>query len=112
MHRLAILNVLGLVAWAQSAPKPIPPAGAPVPVADRAELETGLGRIEAAAARLKSNPLLPDVLVLREAVRFALQYDEFFKPAEIASAKQLIKQAEERATQLAAGQSPWTSATG
>src|SRR6185295_6484813 len=52
------------------------------------------------------------VLVFREAVRFALQYDEFFKPTEIAAARQLLDQAEERATQLAAGQSPWTTATG
>src|SRR6185369_3630069 len=46
------------------------------------------------------------------AVRFSLQYNEFFKPAEIAAAKVLLQQGEERAAQLAAGQAPWTTATG
>lgn len=71
-----------------------------------------MARLDAATAKLAKNPLLPDVLVFREAVRFALQYDEFFKPAEIAAARQMLRQAEERAAQLAAGQAPWTTATG
>jgi pimeloyl-ACP methyl ester carboxylesterase len=101
-----------LSAAAQTALKPIPPAGIEVPAGDRAELEAGLARVSEAAGRLKNHPLLADVLVFREAVRFSLQDGEFFKPAEIAAAKQLLRQAEERAAQLAAGQSPWTSAIG
>src|SRR6185369_12567240 len=92
--------------------KPVPPAGIDVPAADRADLEAGLARLRVATARLKSNPLLPDVLIYQEAVRVALQYNEFFKPAEIAAAKTLLAQGEERAAQLAAGHSPWTTATG
>ena len=61
---------------------------------------------------LKPGPLLPDVQIYSEAVRFSLQYNEFFKPAEIAAAKLLLQQGEERAAQLAAGQAPWTTATG
>src|SRR5215472_11860681 len=112
MRILALAMAATLSAAAQPAPKPIPPARIEVPAADRAELEAGLARVTAAADQLKNHPLLPDVLVFREAVRFSLQDNEFFKPAEIAAAKQLLRQAEERAAQLAAGQSPWTSASG
>jgi len=90
----------------------IPADGIAVPAADRAELEAGLSRLHAATQKLKSNPLLPDVLIFQEAVRFALEYNEFYKPAEIAAAKALLQQGEERAAQLAAGQAPWTTATG
>jgi hypothetical protein len=102
----------GSTVFGQPALKPIPPTGIPVPAADREELEAGLARLRAAAAKLKGNPLLPDVLIYQEAVRYALQYNEFFKPAEIAAAKMLLKQGEERAAQLAGGSAPWTTATG
>src|ERR1051326_3647686 len=90
----------------------IPADGIAVPAADRADLEAALAHLQASTARLKSNPLLADVLIFSEAVRFALQYNEFFKPGEIAAAKKLLQEGEERAAQLAAGQSPWTTATG
>jgi pimeloyl-ACP methyl ester carboxylesterase len=112
MRSPLLLPLLALHLEAQPAAKSIPAPGIDVPAADRADLEAGLARIDAAAARLKNHALLPDVLVFREAVRFSLQYNEFLKPAEIAAAKQLLRQAEERAAQLAAGQSPWTTATG
>jgi hypothetical protein len=106
---------LALGAWAlfaQPAIKKIPADGIPVPDADRAELTAALAHLQASAAKLKGNPLLPDVLIFSEAVRFSLEYNEFYKPAEIAAAKTLLQQGEERAEQLAAGQSPWTTAIG
>ena len=112
MRTLSLLLALAPSVAAQTAPKSIPPPGIAIPASDRAELEASLARLDAATARLAKNPLLADVLVFREAVRFALQYDEFFKPAEIAAARQMLRQAEERAAQLAAGQAPWTTATG
>jgi hypothetical protein len=101
-----------LAAMAQPAVKRIPADGIAIPAADRAELESGLAHLEASIAKLKPGPLLPDVLIYSEAVRFSLQYNEFFKPAEIAAAKVLLQQGEERAAQLAAGQAAWTTATG
>ena len=97
---------------AQPAVKRIPADGIAIPAAERAELESGLAHLQASIATLKPGPLLPDVLIYSEAVRFSLQYNEFFKPAEIAAAKVLLQQGEERAAQLAAGQAPWTTATG
>lgn len=92
--------------------RPIPPAGIEVSAADRAELEAGLQRLRAATDKLKNNPLLPDVMIYHEAVRYALQYNEFFKADEIAKAKTLLQHGEERARQLAEGKAPWTTATG
>ncbi|HKA00304.1 MAG TPA: hypothetical protein VKE70_27525 [Candidatus Solibacter sp.] len=111
MRLFAVLCVL-LTAAAQPPIKPVPPVGIEVPAADRTELEAGLSRLRAATTALKGNSRLPDVLIFQEAVRVALQYNEFFKPTEIAAAKALLKQGEERAVQLAAGQAPWADATG
>ena len=112
MRMIHLVLFCTVAALAQPAIKPIPPAGIEVPAADRAELEAGLARLRAATTGLQKNPLLPDVLIYQEAVRYALQYNEFFKPAEIAAAKSLLAQGEERAAQRAAGQAPWTTATG
>src|SRR5690349_9821694 len=90
----------------------IHPPGVPVPATDRAELESGLARLRAATEKLKGNPLLPDVLIYQEAVRQALEYDEFFNANDIGKAKLLLQHGEERAGQLAEGKSPWTASPG
>ena len=92
--------------------RPIPPVGVEVPAADRTELENGLRRLKAAMGKLKDHPLLPDVMIYHEAVRYALQYNEFFKLEEVFKAKLLLQRGEERARQLAEGRAPWTMATG
>jgi predicted peptidase len=112
MKRLSAVLILASAAYGQNTLKPVPAIGIEVPAADRAALEAGLARLRDATAKLKKNALLPDVLIYQEAVRYALQYNEFFKPGEIAAAKKLLEQGEERAAQLAEGQSPWTTATG
>jgi predicted esterase len=112
MRLCAIVLLTASAALAQPPIKRIPADGIAVPDADRAELASGLARLRAAAQKLAGNPLLPDVLIFSEAVRFSIEYNEFFKPAEIAAAKALLKQGEERAAQLAAGNAPWTTATG
>jgi hypothetical protein len=110
--KLILSASLALSLLAQPAVKRIPADGIAIPAADRAELQTGLAHLQASIARLTPGPLLPDVQIYSEAVRFSLEYNEFFKPAEIAAAKLLLHQGEERAAQLAAGQAPWTTATG
>jgi hypothetical protein len=112
MRAICCLLLLYAAAAAQPSIKPVPPAGVAVPAADRAELESGLERLRGLTAQLRGNPLLPDVLIYQEAVRYGLQYNEFFKADEIAKAKTLLKEGEERARLLARGESPWRSATG
>jgi hypothetical protein len=110
---LSLLAVVGFAQSPQPAPlRPIPPAGIEVPAQDRAELEAGLKSLRASIDKLRGNPRLPDVLIYHEAVRYALQYNEFFKPDEIAKARTLLQHGEERARLLAEGKAPWTTATG
>ena len=97
---------------AQPGPKQVPPPGIDLSTQDRAALQAGLDHLRGSIAKLKNNPLLPDVLIYQEAVRFALEDNEFFKADEIAKARSLLQQGEERAAQLAEGQAPWTTATG
>jgi dienelactone hydrolase len=100
--------------------RPIPPKGIALADADRVGLRaaaTKLGeQIDALRESLGGRPdrlrLLPDVQVYHKAVRDALEYGEFFKPAEVAVARDLIKRGLERAVQLREGRAPWDSATG
>jgi dienelactone hydrolase len=97
---------------ARPAPRYPPAPGVAVPEADRAELEAGLKTLQASIEKLKANPLVVDIQIYSEAVRYALQYNEFFAVGDIAKAKVLLQHGQERADQLAAGKSPWTTATG
>ncbi len=106
----AILPLTSVLA--QPTIKSVPPAGIEVAAADRADLQTGLDHLRAATAKFGKNPLLPDVLIYQEAVRYALEYNEFFKADEVAKARLLLQHGEERAAELAQGRAPWTTATG
>src|SRR4051812_20047338 len=96
--------------------RPVPPPGIEVPEADRATLEQGLaelGRdIDALRTDTKAVALLPDVQIYHNAVRYALQYHEFFAPREIARAKALLAEGRDRARRLAMGEAPWLSKPG
>jgi hypothetical protein len=92
--------------------KPVPPPGIQVSDADRAELQAGVARLGESIRKLGTNRLAPDAAIFYNAVRYALEFNEFFKADEIGKAKALLQLGEERAAQLAAGQAPWTSATG
>lgn len=96
----------------------IPKLGIEVPADRRETLEAGLKRLEQSIAKLresksaKVHDLLPDVQVYHKAVHDALKYQEFFDPKELDFAERALAAGQERAEQLAAGQSPWTAATG
>jgi hypothetical protein len=100
--------------------RPIPPKGIALADADRAALRSGLDelarRIEVLRESLRPRSellrLLPDVQVYYKAVHDALEYGEFFKPAEVTVAKDLIRRGLERAGQLSEGRAPWDTATG
>src|SRR5205085_8986237 len=92
-----LLLITASIAWAttqQNNPddvRPVPPPGIEVPAAERAELEAGIAtlgkEIESLRAELKNKPallkLLPDVQIYHNAARYALTYNEFYKPEEI-----------------------------
>ncbi len=100
--------------------RPIPPPGIKLTDADRAELQAGVerlgGEIDALRTALDGKrallDLLPDVQIYFNAVRYALTYNEFFNPKEIAVARRLLQQGTDRAAQLRAGKPAWPTQTG
>ena len=100
--------------------RPIPPKGIKIPDADLAALKSGLTdfrkQLDDAATTLKSKPelleLLPDVEIYHKAVRYAVEYDEFYKLAEVATAKALLEAGKKRLAELLEGKPSWTTATG
>ncbi len=123
---LPILSTFSSVSAQQDGPtdvRPVPPPGVAVPEADRAELAAGIAalgkEIDSLRESLKKHPgsaallaLLPDVQIFHNAARYALAYNEFFKPEEIAAAKKQLKQGMERAQALREGKAPWATQTG
>ncbi len=105
---LALVPFLFLIAQEKS----VPPPGIAIPAEERAALDSGLAKLNEALRPIERNPLAPDVAMFREAVRTALQYNEFFKPEEFAKARRLIDAGIERARQLQQNQAPWTTSSG
>ena len=92
--------------------RPVPPPGVPVSDNDRKDLEACLKRLSDSIQALGRHALLPDVAIFREAVRYALTYNEFFDAPDIPKAKALLAEGQKRADQLLNGEAPWTRATG
>jgi dienelactone hydrolase len=112
-RRTAALLITLLTACVSTAQdRPVPPPGVAVSDNDRKDLEAGLARLNGAVASLGKHALLPDVLIFREAVRYALTYNEFFDAPDIPKAKALLTEGQKRAEQLLHGEAPWTRATG
>jgi dienelactone hydrolase len=109
---LLALALLLPAAPAQTTDRPVPPPGVTVSDNDRRDLETGLARLSASIDALGRHSLLPDILIFREAVRYALTYNEFFDAPDIPKAKALLAEGQARANQLLRGEAPWTRATG
>ncbi len=106
--------------WSQAQPeqKILPPPGIEIAEKDRTELQDKLAALEKLIAELdqseneRTKSLLPDVQIFAKAVRTALDYQEFFVPAEINKAKELLKEGLARAEELQDGRSTWTKAPG
>ncbi len=90
----------------------IPPPGVKIPDADRANLTRELATLGKAIDALGKNEHLPDVQIYYNAVRYALDYDEFHKETEVKNAYEMLKVGGERARALAEGKTPWLAQTG
>ena len=113
MKRIALLFLTAASLVAQIANiKPVPPPGIIVSEEDKKDLEAGLKRLAQSIEKLQGKPLLPDVRIFHEAVRYALTYNEFFKLEDVYKAKELLRQGQLRAGELANGTASWTTATG
>ena len=111
MKRTAAIFVMtvGMV-WGQD--RPIPPPGVAVSEADEKELKAGVERLSGLIAGLGTHALVPDVMIFRDAVRYAVTYGEFFRADEPGKAKALLAEGVARAEALRNGEAPWTKATG
>lgn len=88
--------------------KQIPPAGVPVPEADRAELEAGLKQLRAQIDALKGD-VVADVEIFHKAVADALKHNEILNAKDIPVAKDLLKVGLDRAKDARA---TWTTSAG
>ncbi len=109
--RAIFLLILSAALYAAEV-RPVPPHGVEVSANDRTELEAGLKRLAASIDQLRGVKLLPDVKIYHDAVKFALENREFFRPEEVGRAKELLRQGQQRADDLTQGRAPWTTATG
>lgn len=115
MFRLLAPFVIALTLFA--AERPVPPPGVAVPEADQQELRQELKALGESVAELKKkfgpkSNLVADVAIFHEAVRYALDFNEFLKPEEIARGKRMLSLGRERAAALLQGQPLWTKQTG
>lgn len=99
--------------------RPIPPKGKPVPEDQRKALEVGLAKLGKAVEALHASNdpkvarLVPDVEIYEKSVHYALEYDEFYTPEEVVTAKRMLDEGLDRANALLEkGDAPWTRATG
>src|SRR5678816_4942429 len=98
--------------------RPVPPPGIEVPVDDRATLEQGVGDLGKAIENIRASKnrnatnFWPDVQIYHNAVRYALQFNEFWSTNEIKAAHELLRRGIERAKALEAGEAPWTKQAG
>lgn len=98
----------------------VPPPGISIGEADRTELRQGVtelgGLIEALSTEVKGKAtlleLLPDVQIFHNAVRYALENNEFYRSNEVEVARGLLIQGKDRASQLRSGKPLWTTASG
>jgi dienelactone hydrolase len=107
------LALIALLAQAQQQQeRPVPPPGVAIPAEERGALEQGLAQLDAALKPLEKHTLAPDIRIFRDAVRTALQHNEFFNVNEFAKAKSLLSAGMDRAHSLARGEAPWTTQSG
>jgi hypothetical protein len=110
----AILLSFPGVAHAQSI-ELVPPKGIAIPDADRRSLEDGLTALAQEIRKLRADPAavihLPDVEIFYQAVRVALDHDEFFAKEEFAKARKLLTIGAARARALALKRTPWLTST-
>jgi hypothetical protein len=132
IHRLPALAASATLALLLAAPLPadgpgdnhpesvrrIPKLGIELSDKQRHDLQQGLAELGRAINTLKNKKdpvikqLLPDVQIYYKAVHDALAHQEFFKPAEVDAALELLAEGRQRAEQLAKGEAPWTQQKG
>src|SRR5688572_26529467 len=94
----------------------LPPPGIEVPPHIRANLTAELNPLQASLKTIKLSDsnlqLLPDAAIYEKAVRYALEYNEFYTSNEFKIAANLLREGKRRLENLANGKADWLSKTG
>ena len=90
----------------------IPPLGEKLAEADRVTLTTTLAALTQRFDALPKKPANANAEIFLKAVRYAIENKEFYHPDDTGKARDLLAEAGRRITDLAAGRSPWLTATG
>ncbi|WP_158795784.1 prolyl oligopeptidase family serine peptidase [Pedobacter sp. L105] len=96
----------------------IPAEGVQISDKEEQELMLGLEAFAKTIDQLKikedqfTQDLLPDVLIYYKAVDYAVRYHEFFHLPEVALARTLLQEGQQRAKDLLEGKAPWTTQKG
>ncbi len=101
--------------WAQAPiPRILPPAGIELPKEEQEKLVARIEKIrELAATKEKQGMFIlsvaqdADIEIFLLAVEFALEFDEFYDPKDLAKATALLDEAEKRMKEAAKEESPW-----
>jgi pimeloyl-ACP methyl ester carboxylesterase len=124
MKPLLPLLLAPTLLFAQATPtsnRQVPPPGIDIPADDVRDMNADLQKLAREIEQLRGKliegksanaGLLPDVEVFHKSALYAVQYDEIFKPQEIATARAQIKLGFDRAKELREGKPSWASATG
>lgn len=90
----------------------IPPLGEKLAEADRVTLTTTLAALTQRFDALPKKHANANAEIFLKAVRYAIENKEFYHPDDTGKARDLLAEAGRRITDLAAGRSPWLTATG
>jgi predicted esterase len=90
----------------------LPPIGDQLEKADRVTLSATLATLTQRFQALPPKPDNANAEIFLKAVRYAIENKEFYQPEDTGKARDLLAEAGRRITDLAAGRSPWLTATG
>ncbi|HUG66721.1 MAG TPA: hypothetical protein VMM76_03150, partial [Pirellulaceae bacterium] len=85
----------------------LPPPGIEIPLAQRERLAAEVSKLQEELVGIRDIDKSEDVELFVKAVDFALLHNEFYNAKDIEKADRLLKSAQERLTQLKAGETPW-----
>ena len=89
-----LISLLCFIATAMPARLPetriLPPVGAVIAAGERAALETGLAEVTQAFSSLPKKRENANAEIFLKAVRYALDLNEFFKPEDTGTARELL----------------------
>ncbi len=111
---LLLSSVVGAEEW-KPIPRRLPPAGTALSADQRQQLQESWKKLDARIRETRpdvSDELLPDVEVYSKTVRFALDFEEFYRPQDFANANKLLAAANQRLDELTHSQHSWTKQHG